>query len=227
MVVAVSGTTVTLRASTGQLSAVLVTHLVDAADFQVMDEPRTVPVSPNSLLEGLGPAERERVRRLEAHLLQLDTGVMPGESDPLADERYQPSNTVEQRIAAKVIELAGTDLAVSVRQLYRLRRAYQADGAMGLVERRLRERLAGRDPLAGADERVLSALRDAMSGQATGSTISRKTMFIRVRSVLAAAHGDAVPVPSDRELYRWAALLDRAAAQPSPARGSPRSAGQR
>ena len=104
MVVAVSGTTVTLRASTGQLSAVLVTHLVDAADFQVMDEPRTVPVSPNSLLEGLGPAERERVRRLEAHLLQLDTGVMPGESDPLADERYQPSNTVEQRIAAKVIE---------------------------------------------------------------------------------------------------------------------------
>jgi hypothetical protein len=65
---------------------------------------------------------------------------------------------------------------------------------MGLVERRLRERLTGRDPLVGADERVLSALREGMSGQATGSTISRKTMFIRVRSVLAAAHGDAVPI---------------------------------
>jgi len=188
----------------------------------------TTPSTPGQAGGGLDPAQRDRLRRLENHILQVDTGVLPGGEDSAIDDRYDPgATTVNERVKAKVAELAGTDLAVSVRQFHRLRVAYRSDGAMGLVERRLRERLAGRDPLAGADERVLSALRDAMSGQATGSTISRKTMFIRVRSVLAAAHGDAVPVPSDRELYRWAALLDRAAAQPSPARGSPRSAGQR
>ena len=98
---------------------------------------------------------------------------------------------MEQRVAAKAAELAGTDLAVSVRQLYRLRG--------GLPGRRCDRfgRAAGAgtagrsDPLAGADERVLTALRDAMTGQATGSTITRKTMFIRVRSALAAEHGDA------------------------------------
>lgn len=208
--VAVSGTTVTLRTLTGQLSAVLVSYLVAAADFQVMDEPRAVPVSPDSLLDGLDPAQHGRVRRLEKHILQVDTGVLPGGEDSAIDDRYDPGTTsVNERVKAKVAELAGTDLAVSVRQFHRLRVAYRADGAMGLVERRLRERLAGRDPLAGADERVLSTLREAMSGQATGSTISRKTLFIRVRSVLADAYGDAVPIPSDRELYRWAALLDR------------------
>ena len=72
--VAVSGITVTLRASTGQLSAVLVSHLVAADDFRVMDEPRAEPVSPDSLLGGLDPAQHDRVRRLENHILQVDTG---------------------------------------------------------------------------------------------------------------------------------------------------------
>ena len=74
----------TLQGSSGQLSAVLVTHLVSAADFQVLDEPRTLPVPPDSLLEGLDPAERGRVRRLEAHLCSWITGVMPGEAGPAA-----------------------------------------------------------------------------------------------------------------------------------------------
>ena len=101
------------------------------------------------------------MRRLEAHILQVDTGCCPATRDPAGDARYDlRTTTVNERVAAKVAELAGTDLAVSVRQFHRLRVAYRADGAVGLVERRVRDRLAGRDPLAGVDERVLTALRD-------------------------------------------------------------------
>src|SRR6476661_939350 len=209
-VVALAGAGVTLQGPSGQVTAVLVTHLVSADGFQVLNEPATVPVPADSLVDGLDPVGRERVRRLERHILQVDTGVLPGDEGPARDDRYDlRTTTVNERVRAKVAELAGTDLAVSVRQLHRLRVAYRADGAIGLVERRLRDRSAGRDPLDGADERVLTALADAMTGQAAGSTITRKTMFIGVRSALRAEHGDALRIPSDRELYRLAALLDR------------------
>lgn len=209
-VVALAGAGVTLLGPSGQVTAVLVTHLVSADGFEVLDEPATVPVPADSLVDGLHPVERERVRRLERHLLQVDTGVLPGDEGPTRDDRYDlRTTTVNERVRTKVAELKGTELAVSVRQLHRLRVAYRADGAIGLVERRLRDRLAGRDPLDGADGRVLTALADAMSGQAAGSTITRKTMFIGVRAALRAEHGDALQVPSDRELYRLAALLDR------------------
>ncbi|HEY7812269.1 MAG TPA: hypothetical protein VIC62_03480, partial [Nakamurella sp.] len=209
-VVALTGAGVTLQGPAGQVTAVLVTHLVSADGFGVLDETPTVPVPSDSLVDGLDPVERERVRRLERHILQVDTGVLPGDEGPARDDRYDlRTTTVNERVRAKVAELKGTELAVSVRQLHRLRVAYRADGAIGLVERRLRDRLAGRDPLDGADERVLTALADAMTGQAAGSTITRKTMFIRVRSALRAEHGDALRIPSERELYRLAALLDR------------------
>jgi transposase InsO family protein len=207
-VVALAGAGATLQGPSGQVTAVLVTHLVSADGFAVLDEPGTVPVRADSLLEGLDPVERDRVRRLEAHLLELDQWIRAGGTSP-TDDRLDRSTTVDRWIAVKAEELAGTDLAVGVRQLYRLRAAYQADGAIGLVERRVRERLTGRDPLAAADDRVLTALGNAMTAQSTGSTISRKAMFVQVRSALAAEHGDALRIPSERELYRLAALLDR------------------
>lgn len=116
---------------------------------------------------------------------------------------------MEDRVAAKVAELKGTDLAVGARQLHRLRAAYHRDGALGLVDRRLREQLTGRDPLGTADDRVIQALREAMSRQTAASTISRKTMFIQVRAALLETFGQGLRVPSDRKLYRLAGLLDR------------------
>jgi len=209
-VVAVTGSGVTLQGQSGQVTAVLVTHLVASDGFEVLDEPAPVPVPPDSLLDGLDQGERDRVRRLERHIGQVDTGVLPGDEDPIRDDRYDlRTTTVNERVHAKVAELKGTDLAVSVRQLHRLRVAYRADGAIGLVERRVRDRLAGRDPLAAADGRVLTALAEAMTGQAAQSTVSRKTTFTRVRAALTAEHGDGLMIPSDRELYRLAAALDR------------------
>ncbi len=207
-VVALSGSTVTLRTDAGDLSAVLLTHLVACADFEVLDQPGLVPLAADSLLQAVDPAVRDRVRRLESHILQVDTGLWPSD-ETAADVRYALSVRVNERVKSKVAELAGTDLAVSIRQLHRLRIAYRNGGVIGLLERRAREQLAGKDPLATADDRVLSALRVAMNQRVQGSTITRKTMFIQVRAALAKSFGGQLEVPSDRELYRLTALLDQ------------------
>lgn len=94
-------------------------HLLSAVDFQLLDESgAVVPVPADSLLDGLPAAERDRVRRLEAHLIRLEDDALRMEESGSAGRR--PVG-VQERLAAKVAELAGTDLAVGVRQLYRLR----------------------------------------------------------------------------------------------------------
>lgn len=209
VVVAIHGPAVTLQsASDGQLAAVLVSHLLTATDFQLLDQPgAAVPVPADSLLDGLPAAERDRVRRLETHLVQLDDDSLGVDESDLPGGR-RPAG-VQERLVAKVAELAGTDLAVGLRQLHRLRTAYRAEGSIGLVEGRFREQLTGRDPFRSFDDRVVTALREAMSHQVNGSTITRRTMFIQVREALAMAHGEQLHVPADRELYRLAALLDQ------------------
>lgn len=206
-VVAIQGSAVTLQdVSEGQLAAVLVSHLLTAADFQLLDQSGAAAAVPaDSLLDGLPAAELDRVRRLEAHLIQLEDDTLQMQSSPPGGRPVG----VQERLAAKVAELAGTDLAVGVRQLHRLRTAYRAQGPMGLVEGRLRDQLTGRDPFRSFDDRVVTALREAMARRVNGSTITRKTMFIQVREVLAKAHGEQLQVPTDRELYRLAALLDQ------------------
>ena len=171
-----TGSVVSLRSGSGQLTAVALTHLVSHADFEVLDQRRPPPAPVDSLVEALEPELRRRVRFLERHLLQVETGWLP-DDEAIVDARYDIARTtVNERIEAKAAELAGSDHPVSIRQLYRFLVAYRHDGALGLVDRRVRERLLGRDPLAAADDRVLVALRKAMSAQTTGSTISRKTL---------------------------------------------------
>src|SRR6478752_7042439 len=140
LVVAMSGTTVSMQGPSGQLAAVLVTQLVATTDFELLDQPQSSPVPRDSLVEGLDPAQRSRIRRLERHLLQVDTGVLPDDEGSFGDARYNlDTTTVNERVHAKVAELAGTDLAVSVRQFHRLRVAYRADGAVGVVKRSVGE----------------------------------------------------------------------------------------
>ena len=69
--------------------------------------------------------------------------------------------------------------------------------------------MQGGDGLAGVDERVVAGLREVMGAQTPRSTVTRKVLFGQLRTLLAAAPGDPVPVPSDRVLYRIAAELDR------------------
>ena len=130
------------------------------------------PVLP-AALAALDPAELARLRRLEAHLRQIDGTPdfdgTPGDPDPTADPRYDiRSTTVEERVASKVAELAGGDLAFRRTQLFRLLAAYRAEGAVGLLPAHRRRAVQGGDGLAGVDERVVAGLREVMSAQTSG-----------------------------------------------------------
>ena len=205
---AVNGVWLTLRGSSMQSCAVLLTQLVGAPDFAVLDA-RTPAVSVvSTALAGLEPAELERLRRLKAHVAQIDTAA--ADQDTAPDPRYDHRvTTLEQRVAAKVVELAGSDMSIGRSQLFRLLAAYRAEGAVGLLSKPRRRALQGGDGLAGVDDRVVAGLREVMGAQTPRSTVTRKVLFGRLRTLLAAAPGEPVPVPSDRVLYRIAAELDR------------------
>ena len=165
LVAELRGSQVTLSQPAGEVCAVLLTHPVGAGDFELHDVPRPIPVAPESLLEGVDVGEVARARRLEAHILQVDHGCLPGgDADP--DPRYDPASTLLGRVAAEVDELAGTDLATSDRHFRRARGRYHAEGLLGLVDGRVLRKAAPSDPLARVDRRVLTALL-VMSGPAS------------------------------------------------------------
>jgi transposase InsO family protein len=191
-----------------QSCAVLLTQLVGAPDFAVLDA--TAPAAPvvPTALAALEPTELDRLRRLEAHVAQIDTAAADQDTTP--DPRYDHRvTTLEQRVAAKVVELAGSDMSIGRSQLFRLLAAYRAEGGVGLLSKPRRRALQGGDGLAGVDERVVAGLREVMGAQTPRSTVTRKVLFGRLRALLAAAPGEPVPVPSDRVLYRIAVELDR------------------
>ncbi len=206
-VVAVNGVWLTLRGTSMRCCAVLLTQLVGAADFALLDGAApAAPVVP--ALDALAPAVRERLLRLEMHVRHLDGAS--GDQNAAPDPRYDvEQSTLEQRVAAKVIELADGDLPFSRSQLFRLLAAYRADGALGLVSKPRRRALSGGDVLSGVDPRVVAGLRAAMAAQTSKSTVTAKVLFGKLRASLAATDGEAVQVPSDRVLYRMVAELDR------------------
>ena len=163
-VVAVNGVWLTLRGSSLQCCAVLLTQLVGAEGFALLDDPPTTapPVSASTAaLAALAPVELERLRRLEAHIQQID-GTL-GEDDAAPDPLYdQRGTTLEERVAAKVAELAGSDLSFSRSQLFRLLAAYRGEGTVGLLSKPRRRALQGGDALACRLPRSMALIRHAI-----------------------------------------------------------------
>lgn len=208
LVAELRGSQVTLSNAGGEVCAALVPHLISADDFELLDAPRQIPVAAESLLQGVNAAEVARARRLEAHIWQVDHGALP-DADVDPDPRYDLSTTsLLQRVAAKVAELMGTDLATSDRHFRRARARYRDGGLVGLIDGRVLRKATPSDPLAGADARILTALAEAMAGRTGGATISRRALFVQVQAALQDEHGQDVPIPHERVLYRLAAQMD-------------------
>ena len=209
LVAEVRGSQLTLTQPAGDVCVVLLTRLVGADDFELYDVPRRIPVASEALLEGVDAGEVARARRLETHILQVEHGCPPGaEADP--DPRYDPATTsLLDRVAAKVQELAGTDLATSDRHFRRARARYRAEGLRGLIDGRVLRKAAPSDPLAKADSRVLTALAAAMAARTGSATITRRALFVQVRAALEHEHGPDMPIPNERDLYRLAVQLER------------------
>jgi hypothetical protein len=119
-------------------------------------------------LAALSAAEQERVRWLEGHLIELETGRHP-EQPPR--DAYDPAlRDTEAREQAKLAEFEAAGRPMTRRHLQRLRRAYREQGLIGLADRRkLREITPGSD----TDPRVIAAIEKILAEPRGRSTVAR------------------------------------------------------
>lgn len=204
-VIRLNGTAVTLQDLHGELSAVLLGYLLTAPGFQPLDAAPRRRVPQDGRLAALDTAEQQRVRWLEGHLIELETGRHP-ERPPR--EAYDPSvHNIEEREQAKLAEFATAGHRVTRRHLQRLRRAYRDEGLLGLADQR---KLRALTPGSGTDPRVIDAIDRMLANPAGQSTVARSVTFTDLENRLTDEHGpDAVPVPGKRTLYRLMARMDR------------------
>ena len=204
-VIQLNGTAVTLQDEQGELSAMMLGFLLTAPGFEALDSvpPRRVPQ--DGRLSSLDAAEQERVRWLEGHVIELETGRHP-ERPPQAD--YDPDlHSIENREQAKLAEFEAADRPMTRRHLQRLRRAYRDEGLIGLTDRR---KLRAVTPGGETDPRVITVIETMLAEPRGRSTVARSAMFTEIQRRLDDEHGQgAVPVPSKRTLYRLLDHLDR------------------
>ena len=204
-VIRLDGTTVTLQDQHGEMTAVLLGHLLAAPGFEALDAapPRRAPQ--DGRLAVLSDAEQRRVRWLEGHIIELETGHPP-EGPPRPE--YAPGlSSMDEREVAKLAELRAAGTEITQRHLQRLRRAYREEGLIGLADKR---ELRSRTPGAGTDPRVIAAIEE-MLGQPDGrSTVARSVMLTELQRKLDDTYGPGeVPVPSRATLYRLMGHMDR------------------
>ena len=99
-VIQLNGTTVTLQDQHGELSATLLGYFLTAPDFTALDAlpPKRVPQ--DGRISVLDDKVQRRIRCLEGHLIELETGRHP-EGPPR--EAYDPGlHSMEERELAKL-----------------------------------------------------------------------------------------------------------------------------
>ncbi|WP_375401777.1 Mu transposase C-terminal domain-containing protein [uncultured Amnibacterium sp.] len=202
---AVTEGSVALASVTGEVFAVSVAELLTDPGFTV-SRPKRVRLPPRGVLEGLPQEVVARAQWWEAHVVELLHGVRPdsppgtapaGEYDPLR-------RTLRAREAAKVAELEVAGETASLTTVRRMRRRYQADGLLGLVDGRLTREFAS-----GVDERVITAIEKAVADETDRSTGTVTRLRRKVVQILAAEYGidPGEVMPPRTTFYRLVAQI--------------------
>jgi transposase InsO family protein len=208
-VVALDGVRARLAGEAGG-QVVLLTHLVAAEDFALIEQPGETarPGLLADLLEDV-PAELvEQARWWERHVLEVESGLVPGAPIGTSPRRqYDPAFTgVRERERAKAAELAAQGHPVSVMTIQRMRRRYREAGVRGLIDQR---RLRARSETGRADERLLEVLTHLMRQEVEHSSGTRDRLRHRVERELAERYGPGeVPPVSKATFNRLVARLD-------------------
>jgi putative transposase len=190
-----------LCSRTGRTQLVLPGALIADASFRQADRSATasgMSLDREAVLLGLPEAERQRVLRLEEHLIEADTGHPRPEADAAPRPRtgYDPAaTTLSQRMITKASELG-----VSARWLWHLRAAWQDEGVFGLVDKR---KVRLRRWPTGVDERIAQAVREQADAERLDSTASIGGRFRRrTQNRLDAQHGQGVVVLPGADAFR-------------------------
>jgi hypothetical protein len=142
-VLAVSGGSVRMAARDGARCEVPLARLLNDQDFEVLGSRMRMPLPPQSTLDAIPEPARERALWWESHILEVLHGVGP-EADAGAGPRaeYDPARfSLTAREQTKATELTAQGHRAGMSTVGNLRRRYQAEGLLGLVDRRQTRRL--------------------------------------------------------------------------------------
>lgn len=204
-VIAQDGPTLALKhLSTGRVRKVPVAELLGHDSF-LADSPAPLPSLVDvAVLETLDQETRARTEFLHRHVVEVLTGIPPGDGDTIPDPRpeYDLSNLLRDRVLAKVSELKAGGTPIGERTLKRHLSAYRKQGVAGLVDGRRTRRTS---PTGRIDPRVVSLLEEELARQLHLSTGTRSRLIGRV---ILAAGKEGLPLPSRATLYRALANLE-------------------
>jgi Tetratricopeptide repeat len=143
VVIGVSGTSVRLADTGGEVVAVTVSGLLADRDFAVLDA-RPRPGMPQvSVLDGLSAEAADEARWWERHIVELLTGLPPDAGEGTVPRlEYDPGTvTLTRREQAKAAELTAAGHPVTASAVAKRRRRYQEQGLAGMVDYRARRRM--------------------------------------------------------------------------------------
>ena len=207
-VVAISGAMIRLVTAAGATSVVALSYLLAAADFELLGAAAPPRVDPHGLLEALPEHVVAAARTWEAHLVELETGRVPGAVVAGAAPRpeYDPARcSLAAREQAKAAELTAAGVKTSVRTVQRMRRRYRDQGLWGLVDAR---HVRGFCPTGHVDPRVTAAAASVIEAQTATSTGTKSRAIRQIRQALDDEHGqDVVALPSRATCYRLLEVL--------------------
>lgn len=203
VVAGVSGTTVRLVSEAGgTVSAVLLSHVVADADFELLSTGPQLRTPPTALMAGLPEDVAAKAYEWERHVVEVETGLTPGSPEGSRPrEALDPRHhDLASRVAAKAAELGTTTFTVQ-----HMRRRYRDQGVWGLVDHRRTRRAS---PYGRADPRLVQAIAEALAGEVPVSTGTRGRLKHKVEQALIARYGvGVVPMPSAATFYRLVGTL--------------------
>ncbi len=205
-VIGLSGTVVRLADAGGALTEVTLAELVTAGDFERVGVWPS-PLPPAGPLDGLPEAAVTEALWWERHIVEVLRGMPPDAPPGTAPKpEYDPwLVSLTRREQAKAAELTAAGRPVSASAVKQRRRRYQAGGLAAMADRRAGRRTP---PYGRADQRVVDAMRQAISEATDASTRTASYIFWRTGQILGAEHGTgAVELPSRASLYRLFSVL--------------------
>ncbi|WP_343243912.1 transposase [Streptomyces sp. SID13726] len=200
--VALEGTAVRLVDEAQSASVVMLAHLLSSNDFEVVTSASMRPVVPAAgVLEGFPAKAVERAEWWQRHLVEILTGRPLDDPHGPVRAEYDPAvRSLRQRELAKSAELAAAGDSTSLALIQRMRRRFEDEGVLGLVDPRLR---TTSDGTGRTDRRVVEALRQVVDEQTGRSTVSAQVLRRRMERLLEAELGPGVvPLPSRTAFYR-------------------------
>jgi putative transposase len=182
-VVAHDGPKVALRNQvTQRIRNIAVADLLADDSFLPASHPDDSAVADVAVLDDLDPAEAERVSFLYRHVHELAHGLRP--PDPATGTRPEPrpeyalTIDLQDRLQAKVAELAQSGRPLQERALRKHLSAFRKEGISGLIDRR---KLRTSNPTGSIDDEVVALIRAELGAQTLRSTGGVRRSIQRVR----------------------------------------------